>query len=145
MDHGEVLVDGGAMNNLPVDCMRELGRGPVVGCDVGADRAFTGGGDDIDMPPLWKLMSWLRGRKRRPNIFQILWRAGMVNTTAMTAAHRAETDLLLQPSLADIDMLNWQALDRAIAAGYEHTVRQLTQAPAALKRALGAASQEPVR
>ena len=145
MDRGEVLVDGGAMNNLPVDFMRELGRGPVVACDVGADRAFTGAADDIDMPPLWKLMSWMKGGKRRPNIFQILWRAGMVNSTAMTAAHRAETDLLLQPSLAEIDMLNWHAFDRAIAAGYEHTVRRLTQAPAALKRAVGAAASQPVR
>ncbi|HKZ73892.1 MAG TPA: patatin-like phospholipase family protein, partial [Steroidobacteraceae bacterium] len=31
MHRGEVLVDGGAMNNLPVDVMRELGRGPVIG------------------------------------------------------------------------------------------------------------------
>ena len=140
MDHGEVLVDGGAMNNLPVDCMRELGRGPVVGCDVGADRAFTGGGDDIDMPPLWKLMSWVRRDRRRPNIFQILWRAGMVNATAMTAAARAETDLLLQPPLEQVDMLNWQAFDRAVAAGYEYTVRQLARPPASWTRALGAAS-----
>jgi len=137
LHQGEVLVDGGAMNNLPVDCMRELARGPVVGCDVGADRAFTAGADDVDVPPLWKLMSWLRGGRRRPNIFQILWRAGMVNSTATTAGQRAATDLLLQPPLADVDMLNWKAFDRAIAAGYEYTARRLMQAPAALSEAIG--------
>jgi NTE family protein len=135
LHNGEVLVDGGAMNNLPVDCMRELGRGPVIGCDVGADRAFTGYSDDIDVPPLWKVMSWLRGGRRRPNIFQILWRAGMVNSTAMTAAHREKTDLLLQPPLEQVDMLDWKAFDRAVAAGYEYTLRRLADPTVAAVRA----------
>ncbi len=126
---GEVLVDGGTMNNLPVDAMRELGRGPVIGVDVGADRAFTTDSEEIDVPLPWQLMSWLRVRRHRPNIFQILWRAGMVNSNAMTAAHRERTDLLLQPPLAEIDMLNWSAFERAIAAGYEYAVRRLEALP----------------
>jgi NTE family protein len=127
---GEVLVDGGTMNNLPVDAMRELGRGPVIGVDVGADRAFTTDSEEIDVPLPWQLMSWLRVRRHRPNIFQVLWRAGMVNSSAMTAAHREKTDLLLQPPLAQIDMLNWSAFERAIASGYEYTVRRLETLPA---------------
>lgn len=127
---GELLVDGGTMNNLPVDAMRDLGRGPVIGCDVGADRAFTTDHDDVDVPLPWQLMSWMREKKHRPNIFQILWRAGMVNSNAVTAAHREKTDLLLQPPLAQIDMLNWKGFDRAIAAGYEYAVRRLEKLPA---------------
>ena len=127
---GELLVDGGTMNNLPVDAMRELGRGPVIGCDVGADRAFTTDADEVDVPLPWQLMRWMREKKHRPNIFQILWRAGMVNSTAVTAAHREKTDLLLQPPLASIDMLNWHGFDRAIAAGYEYAVRRLEMLPA---------------
>jgi NTE family protein len=126
---GEILVDGGTMNNLPVDAMRELGRGPVIGCDVGADRAFTTDSDEVDVPLPWQLMRWMREKKHRPNIFQILWRAGMVNSNAMTAAHREKTDLLLQPPLAQIDMLNWSGFERAIAAGYEYTVRRLETLP----------------
>jgi NTE family protein len=126
---GELLVDGGTMNNLPVDAMRDLGRGPVIGCDVGADRAFTTDTDDVDVPLPWQLMRWMREKKHRPNIFQILWRAGMVNSNAMTAAHREKTDLLLQPPLATIDMLNWNGFDRAIAAGYEYAVRRLETLP----------------
>jgi NTE family protein len=136
---GEVLVDGGTMNNLPVDAMRELGRGPVIGCDVGADRAFTTDTDDVDVPLPWQLMRWMRVRHHRPNIFQILWRAGMVNSSAMTAAHREKTDLLLQPPLAEIDMLNWAAFERAIDAGYVYAVRVLASLPAAspLHRSMG--------
>ena len=137
---GDVLVDGGTMNNLPVDAMLELGRGPVIGCDVGADRAFTGRTEEIDVPMPWQLMSWLRSRRNLPNIFQILWRAGMVNSTAMTAAHREKTDLLLQPPLAQIDMLDWRAFDKAIEAGYEYAARRLDSLPAesAVWRSAGA-------
>jgi NTE family protein len=128
MNDGEILVDGGTMNNLPVDAMRELGRGPVIGCDVGGDRAFAAKGNDVDVPGPWDLLGWMR-RGPRPSIFRVLWRAGMVNSAATTLAHREKTDLLLQPPLAEIDMLNWQSFDRAIALGYEYTVRRLAELP----------------
>jgi NTE family protein len=130
LHNGEVLVDGAAMNNLPVDVMRELGRGPVIGCDVGgADRAFTARTDEIDVPLPWQLLRWMKARRQRPSIFQILWRAGMVNSNASTIAHRAQSDLILQPPLAEVDMLNWDAFDRAIQVGYEYAVKKLEELP----------------
>jgi NTE family protein len=145
--NGEVLVDGGTMNNLPVDAMRELGRGPVIGCDVGADRAFTIASDEIDVPLPWQLMSWFRARRNLPNIFQILWRAGMVNSSAMTVAHREKTDLLLQPPLAQFDMLNWSAFERAIEAGYEYAARRLETLPtdSLVRRSIEDARLDPPR
>ena len=113
------------MNNLPVDVMREVGRGPIIGVDVGADRAFTADFDDVDVPGLWKAMSWFRAKKNRVNIFQILWRAGMVNSAAATMAHREQTDVLLQPRLETMDMLNWKGFDRAIELGYTYTIERL--------------------
>jgi len=138
---GEVLVDGGAMNNLPVDVMQELARGPVIGSDAGADRAFSTRGSTVDVPPPWQLMRWRKTRRNLPNIFQILWRSGMVNSTTLSAAQRARTDLLLRPPLADIDMLDWQAFERAIRAGYEYTARQLDALPedSPIRRSAGSA------
>jgi NTE family protein len=122
---GELFVDGATINNLPVDVMREAGVGKIIGVDVGADRVFTTDCVDSDAPPLWKIMKWFRGRKQRINILQILWRAGMVNSAANTAARRELSDLLLQPPLEQIDMLNWRAFDRAIDAGYAHARAKL--------------------
>ncbi len=122
---GEVLVDGGAINNLPVDVMRELGRGPIVGVDVGADRAFSTDMDESEVPPFWKIVQWFRGKKRRVNILQILWRAGMINSSVNTQAHRDMTDLLLQPPLEQFDMLDWKSFDRAIDAGYRYALERL--------------------
>jgi NTE family protein len=72
----------------------------------------------------------MKARHKRPSIFQILWRAGMVNSNASTVAHRAQSDLILQPPLAEVDMLNWDAFDRAIQAGYEYAIKRLEALPA---------------
>jgi len=138
MHHGEVFVDGATINNLPVDVMREAGRGVVIGVDVGADRTFTTDIEDTDAPPFWKLISSLRAKDRkRPNIFQVLWRSGMVNSSVATLARRHQTDLLLQPPLEDVDLLAWRHFDRAINAGRAHTWQKLAELSADLRGRLG--------
>jgi NTE family protein len=121
---GEVFVDGGAMNNLPVDVMRAKGRGPVIGVDVGTDRAFTTDVDATEAPSFLNLFGKRRGR-RRPNILQILWRAGMVNSTTATLERRMQSDLLLTPALESLDLLDWKAFERAIEIGYRDTCGRL--------------------
>src|SRR5271165_2404143 len=104
-----VLVDGAAINNLPVDIMQGHAPGFVIGSDVGADHNFG---------------------ERRVNIFQILMHAGMVNSAASERAQRELADVLLKPPLTDIDLLNWQAFDRAIEAGYQYACAALENLPA---------------
>jgi NTE family protein len=104
-----VLVDGAAINNLPVDVMQSHAPGFVIGCDVGADRNFG---------------------ERRVNIFQVLMHAGMVNSSASERTQRELADVLLKPPLVDIDLLNWQAFDGAIQAGYDYARVALDGLPA---------------
>ena len=103
-----VLVDGAAINNLPVDVMQGHAPGFVIGCDVGADRNFG---------------------ERRVNIFEVLMHAGMINSTASERAQRELADVLMKPPLANIDLLNWQAFDRAIQAGYDYARTALDELP----------------
>ncbi len=121
---GEVYVDGGVMNNLPVDVMHEKGRGPVIGVDVGADRAFTTDLEATEAPPFWSQL-FGRRQRRRPNILQILWRTGMVNSAARTLEHRGQSDLLLTPPLESLDLLDWKSFERAIEIGYRDACERL--------------------
>jgi NTE family protein len=130
---GEVFVDGATINNLPVDIMREIGRGPVIGVDVGAERVFTTQLDEAEGPPFWRIIQWLRGKHKIVNIFQILSRAGMINSTANTLAVRAHSDLLLQPPLGNLDLLNWKAFDRTVDAGYRYACERLAQSREVLR------------
>jgi len=124
-----VLVDGAAINNLPVDLMKLHAPGVVIASDVGADRPFTADYDGAEQPPFWRMLSRSSSGKRRINIFQILMRAGMVGGEAGALAQRELADLLLKPPLDDIDLLNWQAFDRAIGIGYQYTAQVLRALP----------------
>ncbi len=121
---GEVFVDGGAMNNLPVDVMRAKGRGPVIGVDCGTDRAFTTDVEATETPSVWSLFG-SRGPRRRPNILQILWRAGMVNSTTATLERRLQSDLLITPALESVELLDWKGFGRAVEIGYRDACERL--------------------
>ena len=135
---GEVFVDGGAMNNLPVDVMRSRGRGPVIGVDCGMDRAFTADPEAAEAPSIWRLFGGRAGR-RRPNILQILWRAGMVNSTTATLERRAQSDLLVTPALESLDLLDWKGFERALEIGYRDACRRLADGALAELRKVYAA------
>jgi predicted acylesterase/phospholipase RssA len=60
----------------------------------------------------------------------VLMRAGMVNSTASERIQRELADVLLKPPLTHIDLLNWQAFDGAIEAGYDYACRALEDLPA---------------
>ena len=120
---GQVYVDGGVMNNLPVDVMRDWQRGEIIASDIGGDHAMDAPIEEFDLPPLWQMVSqWFRGI-RRPSVISVLLRAGMVNSGAQTLAARGASTLLIMPPLGGIDLLNWRAFDRAIEIGYQHTLR----------------------
>ncbi len=120
---GEIYVDGGIVNHLPVEVMRELQRGAVIGVDVGSDRRLAVC-EMVDELSAWERLRLLR-RNEAPNILQILLRAGTVTTSAVNEANRRQSNILLTPPLPDIDILNWRAFDRAIEAGYEHTMEHM--------------------
>jgi NTE family protein len=103
-----VLVDGAAINNLPVDIMQSHAPGFVIGCDVGADRSFGA---------------------TRVNIFQILMHAGMINSASSALAQRELADVMLKPPLDNIDLLDWRSFDRAIQAGYEYACSAIERLP----------------
>jgi NTE family protein len=128
---GQVLVDGGVINNLPVDIMRAQQAGEVIACDIGGDHAVGVGPDieEFDLPSLFQMFAQWFGGRRRPSILQIMLRAGMVNSGAAAIAARQSSTLLIQPPLGSIDLLEWQAFDRAIEIGYQHTLRLLGADP----------------
>ena len=121
---GQVYVDGGAMNILPVDVMRAKGRGLVIGVDVSTDRAFTTELEATEMPSIWNMLRG-RGGRRHPNILQILWRAGMVNSTSAKLERRMQSDLLITPALETLDLLDWKGFERAIEIGYRDACSRL--------------------
>ncbi|MEI9932696.1 MAG: patatin-like phospholipase family protein [Rhizomicrobium sp.] len=72
--HGHLLVDGGVMNNLPVDVMRQRESGPIIASDVTGEIDLQVKDDEYGERPLW----WLIAQRMRgtPSIVSILMRSG---------------------------------------------------------------------
>lgn len=129
--NGQVLVDGGVMNNLPVDVMRDGLVDDVIAVDIGADKAVVAPLtlEEFELPSLWRVVwDWLTGT-RRPSVATLMLGSGMVNASAATFAARAASSLVLTPPVSDIALLDWDSFDLAIERGYESTIRALEDQP----------------
>jgi len=132
IDGGEVLVDGGVLNNLPADIMIAMRRGPVIAVDVCRKGNFSASEADLDELPLWKMM--LGKHRGVPNILNLLMRAGTISSQAAVRSLGGRVDLLIEPKIEGIGMLDWHAFDRVVEAGYRQTLEQLEDDPHAIRR-----------
>jgi NTE family protein len=114
VDGDSLLADGAVMNNLPIDVMRGLHRGPIVAVDVTVDRSVTP--DILETPTGWAWFS----RFLNPPLITLLMRAGTVTSEARRMDLAGDADLLIEPPLGGIDIRDWKSFDRAVAIGYEH-------------------------
>ncbi len=123
-----VLADGAVINNLPVDVMRGLHRGPIAVVDVARDLALD---------PDWMRSEMNAGslsRMLRPPIISVLIRAGTVTGEEQSRQQAHEADLVIEPPLGQIEIRDWKAYDRAVAAGYDYTIDLLERQRAKLLR-----------
>ena len=116
--HGHLLVDGGSMNNLPVDVMASGAHGPIIASDVTGELDLQARDPRYGERPWWWLISQrMRGN---PSIVSILMRSGTVGSEAQRRVVREQADFLFEPPLEDVGLRDWRAFDRAIAEGYAH-------------------------
>ena len=109
------------MNYLPVDVMSRK-RGPVIAVDVGSVPVSKPVGDGSRMRSNWQ---FLRPGRKIPPIADILVRAATVNGDSRAKAMRAQADMLFEPPLDNVDLLDWRACDRTIEAGYRYAIETL--------------------
>ncbi|MEO0991390.1 MAG: patatin-like phospholipase family protein [Pseudomonadota bacterium] len=126
VDDGEVLVDGGVLNNFPVDVMQGLHRGYIVGCDVSRDRqGFPS--NEFEDPPGFLSWVWKNGFSRTPPIASLLMRSATIAVNH--TAGREQSDVCILPDLADLELRDWDTYDPAVEAGYEATIAALDASP----------------
>jgi NTE family protein len=121
--HGHLLVDGGVMNNLPVDIIAQQARGPIIASDVTGELDLRASDDRYGERPIWWLI-WQRMRGS-PSIVSILMRSGTVGSEAQRRLVRERADFLFEPPLEDVGLRDWKKLDRAIAEGYAHAMTRI--------------------
>jgi NTE family protein len=120
---GRLLVDGGVLNNLPVQQMVRGGEGPVIAVDVTAPftaREHGPGRFRRARTRAWatRARSFVVGAEEPlPNFIETLARSVSVGSTAAVDTARRRADALIAPDTGAVGMLDFGRLDEMIAIG----------------------------
>jgi NTE family protein len=121
VDGDALLVDGAVLRNFPVDVLRDIHRGPIIGVDV----ALRDGIDPEDFRDPPGFLSWVaaHGFQSAPPIASLLMRAATLKIDPWEG--RSGADLLIVPDMPGVDLRTWKRFDDVVAAGYEAAVAAL--------------------
>jgi predicted acylesterase/phospholipase RssA len=121
---GDLLVDGGVLNNLPFEPMRDDSTiGTIIAVDVAPDlgpRARTDYGMSVSgVRALWAMIT--PGRSDFPSATSVLLRSMMTGSVRNQRESMQEgaVDLLVTMHLPGIGMLEFERTREVAAAGYE--------------------------
>jgi NTE family protein len=116
LDEDVIHIDGGILNNLPADVIRDMGAGYVVAVDVGSN--LNARADDT-AGPVEQIPSAVNSVK--PSILDLLIRVSTISSNARAATLRQQCDLLLLPQIHDLGLMNFRGYQQAIDSGYRAT------------------------
>ena len=127
---GDLLVDGGLLDNLPVAEMRRRIGGRVCASDVSVDVDLEVDGalaPDAPWSGSGHLLRLLSGRPRLPSIADVLMRAAEISSVRDAKAAGSPADLYLDVPMDGIAMSDFGAIDRIVALGYDYTARRIEE------------------
>jgi len=129
--NGQVLVDGGIVDMLPINTARNRHPGQVIAVEVSGGSRLTAPKLDSISPSTW---DFLTDRARSgtqdhhiPTILQILMATGTIGADHSTVQARSQADLYIAPQVEEFDTLDWRPLAEIAEAGYRAASQVLSQ------------------
>ena len=120
---GELLIDGGILNNLPVDVMKQHAPGEVWAVDVGINRDMTICKRYSASLPTWKIW-WSRINPfaepiKVPTVVDILMNTAMLASQRQSGINRQLADVCLRPLVDEFAAFDFKSFDRIVEIGYQ--------------------------
>ena len=127
--NGCLLVDGGVINNLPADVMRERFGGFIMLVDVSPDEDLKLPNDLKKIPNtrslLWNRLNPWKKKIQVPGILDILMRTILLSSINQSGRVRKQVDHFFYPPTEKFGLLDFKLLDTISQAGYEYALREL--------------------
>jgi NTE family protein len=133
IENGEILVDGGLVDNLPVETMKKLCQGKVYAVDVSEQVEFSSKLSESYTVSGWKLL-WQQlnpfvEKPDIPNILNTLYRTTTVGGIRASENAKAQADLCFEPPVSEFGVFEWKSVDKIIEVGYRYALKKLDQRP----------------
>jgi predicted acylesterase/phospholipase RssA/CRP-like cAMP-binding protein len=130
---GHLLVDGGVLNNLPVEPMAGMAEGPVIAVDVTAGFLPEG----VSRRSRSRVRRWAARSRRAvigaeapvPSLKETLARTIGIGSVDTVEVARRQADLLITPKTGAVGLLEFQRLDEMVDAGRRAARLALESAP----------------
>ncbi len=115
---GQLNVDGGILNNLPVAEARRRSNGRVVAMSLDPDpeRSAEAGANPAMKPS---------SERQPPSLGRTIIDAMMCGSHATTRAQERLADVILRPDIGSFPFLDWKRYQEIHAVGYEEARQQL--------------------
>jgi predicted acylesterase/phospholipase RssA/CRP-like cAMP-binding protein len=121
LENGHLLVDGAILNNLPCDVMRRLGAGTVIASEVSVEEDATFTCDLVPTPTQVLRGRFWRGTPVRfPSIMEVVMRAALLHSASREREALEIADLSLHPPIDAWGLMEFDALEPIVGAGYEY-------------------------
>lgn len=130
--NGDLLVDGGTYDNMPVETMQTYCEGgPIIGVDVSspADLTtnYTYSSEVSGFEWLWSRLNPFKEKLVTPSIGTVLFRsAGVVNDVTMRQ-QIARSNLYVKLPVGHFGLLDLDAFQELIDIGYQHMKDQIAR------------------
>ena len=129
---GDLLIDGGVMNNLPVDVMRRvIDRGEITAIDLRpvVDLRMTEGNGAAD----WRVLAGtLSGASDHPTVIDVLMRTVELGSAQAQRAglEAAAVTHYLRPPAQHVRLSDFKAGNELVELGYRYALEKLTNGDA---------------
>lgn len=132
IDGGNMLIDGGVLNNLPIDIMRQRSDvGVVFASDVG-EPGRSSSRSEIPYETrlsgwqvLWRRLNPLAKPMKVPSMGEIMMQIAVLSNRQTSSATRNLADFYLRLSVKGFGMLEFEALDAIVGKGYAAAQEQV--------------------
>jgi NTE family protein len=146
--NGQILVDGGLVNPVPVSVVREMGAAFVIAVDLNHDLVASRMGPltaltpsagpagvmkrlleslrSTETPVLAQFSSWL-DREPLPGIFDVLLSSIYIMQARITqnSLRQDRPDIVIQPPLGSVRFMDFDRAEEIIEIGYRSAVQEL--------------------
>jgi predicted acylesterase/phospholipase RssA len=122
LHEGDLLVDGGLLNNVPGDVMRDLGCGRVMAANVSVEEESSFVCERI---PSVREVFWSRFGRRKlevgfPSIAEIVLRSAMLSSIGRERVVMRDADVVFRPPIERFSLMGFDDIDEIAEAGYVH-------------------------
>lgn len=120
--HGNsVLIDGGIVNNFPVDVLRDLEMATIIGNDLDAHQEVF---PEVDSPPsnwevVWDKLFHREGKYNQLEMGNIILRSTLLCSSAKRQSCSDLTDILVKPNVAKYSITKWNYVQPIMKIGYD--------------------------